>query len=116
MDIKVRADNVYQKAEGLIEKCGKAILIFRSLPDSQALGSVQLLLSIKDLAPEMRVIFDTVGNLFIGVADGCRATITQLPAYFRAGDGGIGSSSLQAISSRARAAKSGVTSVLNSLE
>ena len=81
--IKLGHNKVYQKGKGLIKKCGRTILSFWTLPDIQILGSVKLLLDIKDLAPEMRVTFDTVGNLFIGVADSCRTTTIQLPAYCR---------------------------------
>ena len=44
---------------------------------------MQPLLDIEDLPPEMGVVVDTVGNLFIGVADGRRTPATQLAAYFR---------------------------------
>ena len=65
----------YQKETGVIKKIWAAGEDFAELLISLVAGGIELLLDIEDLAFQMRVVVDSVGHLFIGITDGCRASI-----------------------------------------
>ena len=42
---------------------------------ARAARGIEFLLDIEHLAFQLRVVVDSIGHLFIGIADGCRAPI-----------------------------------------